>query len=134
MTIAGAPSILPSKRPSCEPAKTFTMSFGVNALNSKCKPLKYNDGQPITPKAEGRYLGMMFFTNRAFRQAQKKLLEKAKARLWAIYRVMTTKYMAAAEAIQRVFTACIQASIISGGDLGHGPKSCTMEGDPATTK
>lgn len=91
--------------------KTFTMSFGVNALNRRWKPLTYA-GQPLTPQSKGRYLGMLFFTNKAFRQARKQLLEKAKARVWVIHQIMTRSYMTSTEALQRVFTACIQATAL----------------------
>lgn len=51
-------------------------------MNGKWKPLTYA-GQPLTPQPKGRYLKMFFFTYKAFRQARKQLLEKAKAKVWA---------------------------------------------------
>lgn len=91
--------------------KTFTMSFRVNAMHKSWKPLKF-DGQPILPKTEGQYLGMLFYTNKAFRQARRKLIEKAKSPVWAVHQLMLRSYMASTEAVQRVFTACIQSVVL----------------------
>lgn len=55
---------------------------------------------------------MLFYTNRAFRQARKKLMEKSKSRVWAIHQLMLHSYIASTEAIQRVFTACIQSIVL----------------------
>lgn len=90
------------------PLKTFTMSFGMNTKKAGWIPFQY-DGIVLQPRTEAKYLGMMFFTNKPFIAARKQLMNKARARMWALHRLMISRYVAATPAVQRVFVACVQA-------------------------
>lgn len=70
--------------------KTFTMSFGMNALRTDWIPFQY-DGTPLQPRKEAKYLGMMFFTNKSFPTARKALMAKARAKMWALHRLMISR-------------------------------------------